>query len=905
MTRRVRRRRFLIPETVSTSEMDCGPAAVASLLGGFGIQVSYGRLREACQTSVDGTSIDQLEEMARQLGLQVEQVMLPSDLLLLPEARALPALAVTQQPDGSNHFVVLWRRVRGLVQVMDPARGRYWVRARTWLPDLYEHIHAMPAAAWRAWAGGPAYERITAARLRALGINRRTARSMFETAAADPEWRGLATLDAAIRLVDRLIEEGGLRAGGEARRAIEAFVTKAGTLEGLAAIPPMYWSVHLVRGEPEAPEPVTEQVHMTGAVLVRALGRASDAEAQPDAPDELTPELSPELAAAIAQPRPRPIRRVWRMLAEDGALRPAVLIVAMATAALGAVVEALLMRGMLDLTGVLGPTAQRVGAVAALAVFLLTFLLIEYPLALSLLRMGRRLEIRLRQAFMEKIPRLGDRYFRSRPTSDMAERGHSIDAIRGVPTIVAQILRAGFGVVCTAAGIIWLDPALAPVVLAGGGLSIVVPLLVLPMTSARDLRFRTHAGALGRFYLDALTGLLPIRTHGAERAIQRAHEGLLVEWMRAGLSLERLDVLVGAVLALGGYGLSAWILFDHLGRADDTRSVLLLAWWALGLPALTHQLVRAIRAYPAVRSLTLRLFEPLDAPAPEQITDEHAAPVLSPGPLAIELDDVSVQAAGREILGDINLRIAPGEHLAIVGLSGAGKSSLLGLLLGWHRPATGRVHVDGRPLDGPTIAAVRARTAWVDPAAQLWNRSLLSNLRYGHSEGALDLSGALEQAELRGVVERLPDGLRSSLGEAGGLVSGGEGQRIRLGRAFLSNAPKLVLLDEPFRGLDRPARHRLLAQARERWADATLLCVTHDLSDTTAFDRVLVVDEGRIAEDDAPGVLAARAGSRYAALVAREQTTARVWRDPSWRSLEMQGGQLREVAPSDSGPEHV
>nr|QKW93674.1 ABC transporter permease [Vitiosangium cumulatum] len=90
--------RLLAPEVIQTSAMDCGPAALKCLLEGFGIPVSYDRLREACQTDVDGTSIDTLEEVAVQLGLEAEQVMLPPDHLLLPEAAALPALLVVRLP---------------------------------------------------------------------------------------------------------------------------------------------------------------------------------------------------------------------------------------------------------------------------------------------------------------------------------------------------------------------------------------------------------------------------------------------------------------------------------------------------------------------------------------------------------------------------------------------------------------------------------------------------------------------------------------------------------------------------------------------------------------------------------------------------------------------------------------
>ena len=94
------RRRRLIAETVQTSGMDCGPAALRSLLAGMGVRASYGRLREACQTDVDGTAIEALEQAARALGLDVAQLMLPADHVALPSAGARPALAVARLPDG-------------------------------------------------------------------------------------------------------------------------------------------------------------------------------------------------------------------------------------------------------------------------------------------------------------------------------------------------------------------------------------------------------------------------------------------------------------------------------------------------------------------------------------------------------------------------------------------------------------------------------------------------------------------------------------------------------------------------------------------------------------------------------------------------------------------------------------
>ncbi len=101
------KRSFLVPEVIQSSAMDCGPASLKALLEGFGIAASYGRLREACQTAVDGTSIDTLEELAVSLDLDAEQVIVPVDHLLFPETRTFPAIFVTTQPNGSTHFAVL------------------------------------------------------------------------------------------------------------------------------------------------------------------------------------------------------------------------------------------------------------------------------------------------------------------------------------------------------------------------------------------------------------------------------------------------------------------------------------------------------------------------------------------------------------------------------------------------------------------------------------------------------------------------------------------------------------------------------------------------------------------------------------------------------------------------------
>jgi ABC-type bacteriocin/lantibiotic exporter with double-glycine peptidase domain len=896
------RRHKIIPEVVQISATDCGPASLKSVFAGMGLELNYRVLREACQTDVDGTSIVTLEELSNQLGLDAEEVMLPLDHVFLPEARALPCIIVTLSAGGRQHFVVLWQRIGPFVQVMDPLVGRRWTRVETLISTLYQHTTSAPAAAWREWAGSE--EAVATFERRLLDLGAASASALIAKALEDPGYRSIATLDAAIRAVEAVVRAGAIGRGRTAAGLVQSMIAKAES--GDVPIPESYWSV---RPNPDA----EDELLLTGAVLLRFRGWRAEAPPAEDAAPK-PPPVDVELASALRASQSSPAQTLRRLLREDPRSIPLLIMAGLVVATFGRILQALMLRAMLDLGRDLGTLEQRVVGMLVLAGVAATLLLLQIPISLGLLGIGRRLEVRLRKAYFEKLPKTEDRYFQSRLASDMASRCHNIQTMRTLPALIAAGITVSLEVLATAVALVWAAPGAWTIVLALTAATLALPLLAQKLFFEPDLRVQTHAGALSSFILNALLGLTPIRIHGAERSLRRGQEAMLVEWTKSRYWLQGLTVGFEGIVMLVSYALVVLLVYSYLQDSGRAALVLLVVFWALRFPILGQRLLILTRTLPSVMNRVRRLLDIIGeipqstgslVPAAE--AELHASPAgdspcedrqpaAAATGVAIAMERVRIKGGGHIILDKVSLNIAPGEHVAIVGVSGAGKSTLVGLLLGWLRPARGEIRIDGERLDQPAIERLRRTTAWVDPAISIWNQSLLDNLRYGNDFAqGWSLEAALRGAEMLDILEALPAGLQTSLGEGGGLVSGGQGQRVRLARAMLRSGVRLAILDEPFRGLDRDRRARLLAESRRLWANVTMLCVTHDVAQTQGFDRILVVEGGRIVENGPPKELLAKDKSRYAELLRADlENHQDLWRAGTWRNWWLADGRLVE-----------
>ncbi|MFT3693881.1 MAG: ATP-binding cassette domain-containing protein [Kofleriaceae bacterium] len=881
------KRRRIIPEVVQISATDCGPASLKSLFGGMGVELNYRVLREVCQTDVDGTSIDTLEQVANQLGLDAEQVMLPLDHLFLPEAHALPALVVTLTAGGRPHFIILWRRVGSWVQVMDPAHGRHWTRVDTLLENLYQHKTSVPAEGWREWAGTDEAIATFERRIDMLGAS--SGKALITKALEDPGYLSIARIDAACRATEAMVRAGAVRRGRTAAGLLQSMIAKDES--GELPIPDSYWSVR--------PNPDAEgEVMLSGSVLVRVKGWRDDASKL-----EQKAAIETDIASEIVAEQPSAARTLLRLLRDDPRSIPVLITLGLVIATFGRILQALMLRATLDLGRDLGTMPQRAAGIGVLAVVALILMLIQIPISLGLLGIGRRLEVRLRQAYFEQLPKTEDRYFQSRLASDMASRTHNIQAMRTLPALIAQSITISLEILATTAALIWASPGAWPIIVALCLATLILPMVAQKLFFEPDMRVQSQLGALSKFTLNALVGLTPILIHGAERSLRRQQEALLVTWTQARYWLQSLSVWFEGGLMAVSYGLVVWLVYSYLDGNQRASLVLLVVFWALRFPILGQRLLILSRSFPSAMNKVRRLLDIIgevkdEVPHHPELGAIGPAPVAHARGIGIEMTKVKIKGGGHTILDRVNLSIAPGEHVGIVGVSGAGKSTLVGLLLGWLRPMKGEIQVDGAPLDQAAIEKLRRETAWVDPAISIWNQTLLENLRYG-TDGSTgwSLDAAIRGADMLDILEQLPEGLQTSLGEGGGLVSGGQGQRVRLARAMLRSHVRLAILDEPFRGLDRERRKKLLAESRRLWSDITLLCVTHDVEHTREFDRVLVVENGRIVENGSPTELLANPDSRYSALLRTDEDNhSLLWAGDKWRHWWLANGKLVEKA---------
>ena len=513
-------------------------------------------------------------------------------------------------------------------------------------------------------------------------------------------------------------------------------------------------------------------------------------------------------------------------------------------------------------------------------------LLVLAPLRLGLgmgarrtaFRAAQRLGASLRAGVLRGAQALGPYGLRAQASGDLITR-----VVDGIDAVLAYFARY----LPQAAAAALVPPVLGAFVFPADWLSGLILLLTAPLiplfmmlvgkaaAQASERRYG-QLRRLGAAFIEALGGLVTLRQLGAAADFAERLDGESEEYRALTMQVLRVAFLSALVLeffatvsiAVVAVLIGFRLLWGELALRAGLFVLLLAPEFYLPLRALGGLRHTRMDALAAAQELLALEATPFEAAAPP-----HAARVPREAAPQIRFERVGYAHGGRAAaLSECSFTAAARAVTALVGASGAGKTTLLSVLLGFAAPYTGHVWIDGVELCELDVAQWRARIAWVPQQGHVFEGSVRDNLLLAApGADAAALRRAAERSGLSAVLERLPHGWETPLGERGLGLSGGELQRLALARALLREQARVWLLDEPTAHLDSAAAQAVEAVIRAAAETRTVLLVAHRLSAVRAADRVVVLGAGRVIEQGPPLELAGARGV-YAELLQAEQS---------------------------------
>jgi len=478
---------------------------------------------------------------------------------------------------------------------------------------------------------------------------------------------------------------------------------------------------------------------------------------------------------------------------------------------------------------------------------------------------ARRVVNELRLEVFAQINRLPVAYLAERNSAELLSLiNFNIEQVAAAAsTAIKVIVREGLTVIALLAYIFYLNWRLSLLFLVLAPLIGAIIAVASRQFKKYSRRIQESMGDITRVAAEAIRGFAVVRGYGGEKAENARFRERSEYALRQDLKLARVDEISTPIIQWLTYSALAalfWFGLDPAFRGTMDAGEFLAYITAASLVAkplrqLTQVNVRIQRGVAAAESI----FAVLDEPP------ERATGVAPPQPLRgrYRLRELHFRYPGsdEDALVDINLDIAAGETLALVGRSGSGKTTLANLLAGLLPSEGSSLCIDEVPVSSMNLAALRRQIAYVSQHTTLFAASVRDNIAYGDLAGAsdADVEAALDAANALAFVKALPAGLDTILREGGEDFSGGQRQRLALARAFLKDAP-ILILDEATSAQDAESEG-LIQQALERiLTGRTAVLIAHRLSTVEGADRIAVLDAGRIVELGAPGELLARKG---------------------------------------------
>jgi ATP-binding cassette subfamily B protein len=384
--------------------------------------------------------------------------------------------------------------------------------------------------------------------------------------------------------------------------------------------------------------------------------------------------------------------------------------------------------------------------------------------------------------------------------------------------------------------------------------------------------FANKAAAVDGEMVDVITNMPMVRAFCGLSREHRRFDATVDREMtarrRSLYYLEKLRILHASVTIVLTLGLLAWAIVLWQQGSVTTGDVVLACSLSLSVLHATRDLAVAL---VDVTQHVARLSDALTTLlVPHELRDDpQAAPLIKRGARVVFEDATFGYPDSGTIFEHVSLRLNPGERVGLVGQSGGGKSTLFALLQRFYDVQGGRILIDGQDISRVTQESLRAAIAVVPQDVSLFQRSVMENIRYGRPDAPDDevYQAALAARTLE-FIEALPRGMDTLVGERGLKLSGGQRQRIAIARAFLKDAP-LLLLDEATSALDSESEEAIREALARLMRGRTVIAIAHRLSTVRSFDRIVVLQAGRIAQNGPPDQLMRRDGI-YRRLVQQE-----------------------------------
>src|SRR2546421_3701484 len=487
-------------------------------------------------------------------------------------------------------------------------------------------------------------------------------------------------------------------------------------------------------------------------------------------------------------------------------------------------------------------------------------------------RVGLQALLKLRTELYAYLQSLSLKYHDARRSSDSSFRvaydSQSIQTIynKGFTNIFGSVIML-FGTFCVMLRIDWQLTLLSLGIVP----AIVAAIYFFAHRIRRDsTTIQEQESALLAQAQEGLSSVRMVHAFGREEWEVRQFHFQAQQSLHANLRLTLTNVnsalVISTLMVLGTAAMYYLGTLHVLAGTLSLGSLLVFSAYLLMLYQPLESLTYTAWAMEGATAGARRCFEVLDRQ--DDVVDSPSAITIETANGAIGFQNVSFgYAEGRQVLHDVDLRIEPNQMIAIVGGTGAGKSTLLSLVPRFYDPTSGSVTLDGRDVREIKKKSLRAQIGIVLQDTLLFSTTIRENIAYGRSDATDDeIIDAAKRAQADEFIRQLPNGYASTVGERGGQLSVGQRQRVGIARAFLKDAP-VLLLDEPTSALDPTTEAAIMETIKELMRGRTTLIATHRLATIHDVDRIVVVERGRVVEQGRGAELLARGGV-YAKLFA-------------------------------------